>query len=477
MTGKYAVIDEFAAGGEGFPIVSMCGWLGVSRSGFYEWRTRPDSATTNAAGGSPRSSPPRSTRGRGSYGHRRVQAQLARWQEPAGLGLIRRLMRDLDLVACQPQGLPDHHPRRPGRRRHAGPAATGTSPPTGPGSAWSATSPTSEPGKAGCTWRPSSTATTGVSIGWAMADHMRAGLVRNALTMAAGNVLLVDAVFHSDRGTQYTSAEYRRALAVFGVRPEHRPDRGVLGQRLGGVILRGVEERTRVPNRVSHPSARPPRRCRIHRSLLQSGPAPLRTRVPDPYRGLPRIPGDPSSSLDQTQQVNVRKTRGRSVRQDRPTPRQEEGRRRGRPLDPDLASGTSSRTTRPSSMILGPTTTTPATAPPAPSPTTSTDCANSATRSPCNQPPDHHRECRPRPNTVQLADLITGWMLRLGPGCVVGTFDVPLGHLAFDDSRRRACTTGGVEPAEQPPEEVQPVGAVASVLVRGGNRPGGRRSV
>ena len=50
-------------------------------------------------------------------------------------------------------------------------------------------------------------------VGWAMADHMRAELVGDALRMA------LDArrpapglIFHSDRGTQYTSAEYRQLL-------------------------------------------------------------------------------------------------------------------------------------------------------------------------------------------------------------------------------------------------------------------------
>jgi transposase InsO family protein len=55
-------------------------------------------------------------------------------------------------------------------------------------------------------------------VGWAMADHMRAELACDALSMA------LDArrppsglIFHADRGTQYTSAEYRRLLDAHGI--------------------------------------------------------------------------------------------------------------------------------------------------------------------------------------------------------------------------------------------------------------------
>ena len=65
-------------------------------------------------------------------------------------------------------------------------------------------------------------------------------------------------------------------------------------------------------------------------------------------------------------------------------------------------------------------------------------------------------------------------MLGLWPGGVVGAFDVPLGHLAFDDARCRPLASGGVESAEETLEEEQPSGAVAAVLVRGKKRPGGR---
>ena len=67
-----------------------------------------------------------------------------------------------------------------------------------------------------------------------------------------------------------------------------------------------------------------------------------------------------------------------------------------------------------------------------------------------------------------------GRVLRLGPGGVLSAFDVPLGHLAFDDARCRALTAGGVEPTDESVEEEQPAGAVPAVLVRGGKRPDGR---
>jgi transposase InsO family protein len=50
-------------------------------------------------------------------------------------------------------------------------------------------------------------------VGYAMADHMRAELVCDALRMAIGDRQPAPGlIFHSDRGTQYTSAEFGRLL-------------------------------------------------------------------------------------------------------------------------------------------------------------------------------------------------------------------------------------------------------------------------
>jgi transposase InsO family protein len=56
-------------------------------------------------------------------------------------------------------------------------------------------------------------------IGWAMDDNYRTPLISSAVRMAARNVALpVDAIFHSDRGSNYTSAEFAGVLEELGIR-------------------------------------------------------------------------------------------------------------------------------------------------------------------------------------------------------------------------------------------------------------------
>jgi transposase InsO family protein len=57
-------------------------------------------------------------------------------------------------------------------------------------------------------------------VGHAMAEHMRAELVCDAVQLAHGRGLVdVHAIFHSDRGSQYTSAQFGKTLSQLRMRP------------------------------------------------------------------------------------------------------------------------------------------------------------------------------------------------------------------------------------------------------------------
>jgi len=212
---KYELIDAEKAA---YPIVKMCAWLDVSTSGFYEWQNKPTSATVK-----------RRERLKilitkifkdsfGTYGYRRVHAQLARWGEQAGPELVRALMRGLDLVPCQP---------RPWRPRTTQPGSPGGIPDL-VGRDFTADAPgtklvgdiTHIPTWEG--WLYLATVIdchTKMVIGWAMADHYKTSLIEAALDMAAGNIALgEDCIFHSDRGSNYTSERFAKRLGGMGIR-------------------------------------------------------------------------------------------------------------------------------------------------------------------------------------------------------------------------------------------------------------------
>src|SRR5258708_18959431 len=80
----------------------MCAWLEVSKSGYYEWLSRPESATAKRREELKLRIGDIFDDSDGTYGYRRIAAQLARRGVAAGEELVRRLMRELGLVACQP---------------------------------------------------------------------------------------------------------------------------------------------------------------------------------------------------------------------------------------------------------------------------------------------------------------------------------------------------------------------------------------
>ena len=215
MSSKYEFIDAEKAN---YPITKMCGWMDVSRSGFHEWRGREESATVKRQEELKILIQHVFTDSDGTYGYRRVHAELARLGVDAGDELVRRLMREMGLVACQPR------PWRP-VTTIAGDAATipdlvrrdFTADAPGTKLVGDITYIRTWEG-----WLYLATVIdchTKACIGYAMADHMRTDLVTAALDMAAANYSLAeDAIFHSDRGTQYTSEAFAEQAGKLGLR-------------------------------------------------------------------------------------------------------------------------------------------------------------------------------------------------------------------------------------------------------------------
>lgn len=215
MSAKYEFIDAEQAN---YPIAKMCQWAGVSRSGYYHWRDRPASATAMRRQHLKDLIIAIFDLHDGTYGHRRIHAQLVRQGEQVSPELVRKLMRQIGLVPCQPR------PFRPTTTIAAGAGDT----PDLVGRDFTATAPGTrlvgdityigtDQG-----WLYLATVidcATKACIGYAMADHLRTPLVVDALAMAARNYELEPkAIFHSDRGVQYMSDEFDRAAKRFDLR-------------------------------------------------------------------------------------------------------------------------------------------------------------------------------------------------------------------------------------------------------------------
>jgi transposase InsO family protein len=218
VSDKYAFIDAEYAADCAPTIERMCRWLQVSKSGYYEWLNRPPSATAQRRQLLTIKIRALFDAFDGTYGYRRLHAELVRGGEQVGPELVRQLMRELGLVACQP---------RPWRTTtiHDGEQ---TAIPDLLGQDFTADAPGRK--LVGDityirTWAGWLYLATVIDcfnrevIGYAMADHMRTSLVADALAMAARNhALAAGCIFHSDRGTQYTSTEFGATLATLHMR-------------------------------------------------------------------------------------------------------------------------------------------------------------------------------------------------------------------------------------------------------------------
>jgi transposase InsO family protein len=212
----YPFIEAEKATGHG--VERACGLLEVSRSAYYCWRTRQpssrkqaDQALAKRIGAIHRAS-------RGTYGAPRVLAQLRREGMACSKKRVARLMASLGLTGRQK--------RKSKRTTAADPTAEG-----GPDLVqrqFRAGSPNQVwVGDISYlrTWEGWAYLATVIDlasrrvVGFAVADHMRASLVGAALEMAVTmRQPPAGLIFHSDRGSQYTSQAFQELLAKHQIR-------------------------------------------------------------------------------------------------------------------------------------------------------------------------------------------------------------------------------------------------------------------
>jgi len=191
----------------------MCEVLGVSRSGFYVWLTRPESKQARSNRELSAKIKEIHEESRETYGSPRVHAELCRRNEPCGKNRVARVMREGGFHGkrrrrYRPKTTDSKHdlPISPNLVQREFTAEA-------PNLLWLADI-TYVPTKEGWLYLASIIDVFSRTIvGWAMDDNMRKELAIAALTMATaarrpGSGL----IHHSDRGSQYASKAYRDAL-------------------------------------------------------------------------------------------------------------------------------------------------------------------------------------------------------------------------------------------------------------------------
>jgi putative transposase len=149
---------------------------------------------------------------------RRVHADLAACGVPAGPELVRSVMRELGLEPCQPRPWRFSLTEDDGRE-HAIPDLVERDFTAGAPGQKMVGDITCIPTWQGWLYLAIIDCHTKAVIGWATGDNYKTPLIGQAIEMAARNCqLAAGAVFHSGRGSNYTSREFTRTLERYNLR-------------------------------------------------------------------------------------------------------------------------------------------------------------------------------------------------------------------------------------------------------------------
>lgn len=237
MTG-FRFVEEHQAE---YRITDLCRVAGVSRSGFYAWRTRPPSARAAADAELTEAIREIHQNSRGTYGAPRIRGQLRRKGHRVSRHRVARLMRVDGLVGA--------HGRRKWRR--------GRHPAMVPAPDLLQRDFTAE--RSDLRWVADISEfaccdgklfLAGIRdlhdhtlVGWSMGERQTTDLVVAALVMALGRRNPTrELLHHADHGAQYTSMEFTNRLADWGLAGSYGSVGDCYDCEENGVVVRLVSD-------------------------------------------------------------------------------------------------------------------------------------------------------------------------------------------------------------------------------------------
>ncbi len=211
---KYAFI---AAQGAAFPVSVMCRTLGVSRSGYFSWRRRPESSRAIENRCLVTKIRVIHRKSRKTYGSPRVHKRLVEGGHSCSKGRIERLMAA--------NGIRAKH-----KRKFVATTDSGHGLPVA-GNILGRQFRVEEPNKvwlSDITYVPTDEGWlylagvldlgTKTAVGWSMSENLERTLALDALRMAYGRRKpRPGLIHHSDRGCQYASRDYQALLESYGM--------------------------------------------------------------------------------------------------------------------------------------------------------------------------------------------------------------------------------------------------------------------
>ncbi len=217
MSERYAFIRAEKAC-TGFPVRRGCMLLAVSPSGYYAWRERPASQTAARRAEIAELAAQAHAGSDGTNGYRRVHRDLVEAGVACSWKLVRRVLREQNLAGAQPRAYrvttrqdPDAKAapdlvRRDFTSLEPGTKLVGDITYIRTWTGWAYLAVVID-------------LATKMVVGWQLGNRATAQLCVEALEMADRNGhLKPDAIFHSDRGCQYTSGTFNRCTSRLGVR-------------------------------------------------------------------------------------------------------------------------------------------------------------------------------------------------------------------------------------------------------------------